>query len=126
MKLRGASVLAAIVLVVLVACTPKLGYLNSPQGEGATGSSGHVVVSNAVIALSGPLDSAVAYRAGSSAPLSASIVNSGDDEDRLVSVSSPVAGGAAITGDPTLSGGHVLAVGSQPGAQILPDTRSAR
>ncbi len=126
MRLRTAVPLLAVALAVLTACTPRLGYLGNPQGEGATGRSGQIVVSNAVFAFSGPLGSPVAYRAGGSAPLSASIVNTGDAEDRLVSVSSPVAAGATITGDTTLPGGHVLAVGAQPGANRLPDTTSVQ
>ena len=122
MSIRMTAALLALALVVLAACTPRLGYLDNPQGEGSTGRQGQVVVSNAVVAFDGPLGSAVAYRAGGSAPLSASIVNTGDTQDRLVSVSSPVAGGATIMGDSALPGGGVLAVGSQPGAQLQPDT----
>ena len=126
MTVRRSAALLALALALLAACTPRLGYLGSPQGEGATGRQGQVVVSNAEVAFSGPLDSAVAYGVGGSAPLTASIVNTGDAPDRLVSVSSPVADGARITGDTTLPGGHVLAVGSQPGARTQPDTTSVQ
>ncbi len=121
-----AAGLVLVALAMLVACGGRQDYLYAAQGQGATGRQGDIVVSNAVLAFSGPLGSPVAYRAGDSAPISASIVNSGSDADRLVSVQSPVAVGATIAGDTSLPGGHVVAVGPQPGAQALPDTTSAR
>ena len=127
MSARSTTALVVLLgLALLSACgNSRPGYLDAPQGSGATGRAGGIVVSNALFAFSGPVDSPVAYRTGESAPVVASVINTGDTEDRLVSVSSPIAGDAQIIGDTTLPRGHVIAIGSQPGT-ALPDTTSAQ
>ncbi|MGH3906570.1 MAG: hypothetical protein ACRDTE_20670 [Pseudonocardiaceae bacterium] len=87
---------------------------------------GDVLLRDAQIAYDGPVRGGTVYRAGQDAPLRLTIINEGDDPDRLVSVSSPVAGSGVIIGDAALPGGHTLTAGmDEPVASITPPGSSA-
>jgi copper(I)-binding protein len=115
--------LAGLALLAGCSAGPAPGYL-APQGDGATGRTGDIVVTDAAFAYSGPVGDPTVYPRAGTAPIVATIVNTGDTADHLLSVSSPIAEGGSVTGDATLPGHHVLAAGPQPGAAVLPDTTS--
>lgn len=52
-----------------------------------------------------------AYSAGSSASLSLRIINQGQQDDELLSVSSPAADSATVTGSDVIVAGHTLVIG---------------
>lgn len=77
--------------------------------DGAAGTVGQIGVRNASIVFGSDKTAAI-YPAGGSAPLQMSIVNFGGVDDRLVSVSSTVAGSVRIGGDPRISAGRALTI----------------
>lgn len=97
-------------------------YLNE-IGPGSDGRVGDVAVTDAVLAYEGPVEGDTVYRPGETVRVQATIVNEGVP-DRLVSVSSPIAGSGLIFGDATLPGDHALVSGyTEPIASVvLPDT----
>lgn len=85
--------------------------------NGASGQVGNVFVRNATIdfpANAAP-NAGAAYQPGGAAPLSLTLVNSGAAPDKLLAVTSPVAGTGQITGDATLPGGSTVSVGNNVG-----------
>lgn len=124
MRLR-CGVLVGVVVLLLGGCTlgPPPDYLRA-QGAGAAGRVGDIAVVDALVAYDGPIEASEVYEPGATARLQATIVNEGEVPDRLVSISSPVAGGAEIVGDPTLLPQETLAAGYRelPAAVTLPGT----
>lgn len=85
--------------------------------NGASGQVGNLLVRNATIdfpANAAPTAGAV-YQPGGAAPLSLTLVNNGASADKLVAVSSPVAGVCQITGDATVPAGSTVSVGNNVG-----------
>jgi len=83
---------------------------------GASGNAGPIAVRDAVIEFPEDAEGAARYPAGESAPLRMSIANSGQQPDRLVSASSPVAASVEITGLTDVYAGQVLVVEGAPPA----------
>jgi hypothetical protein len=106
------ALLAALVTACGTGATPAQYF--DPQGPGATGRTGDVVVTGAQLDYADPGTPVVR----------ATIVNEGAGPDRLVSVCGPVVGSAGIVGDPALPAGHALVTGpAQPGVAVdLPGT----
>jgi copper(I)-binding protein len=101
---------AALVVLALAGCgtgaTPAQYF--DPQGPGATGRVGAVVVTNALLGAGGP---------GAALTVHATIVNEGTAPDRLVSLASPIAAGGEVVGDPALAPGQALTTApAEPGA----------
>ena len=130
---RHATVLAATLLTLsaLIALLAGCGRARFDQVTfGASGGShgrvGQIAVSDAMFAFHGPIEASDVYRPGDTVSMQATIVNEGTAEDRLVSVSSPIAGGGAIAGDGAIPARHALSAGytKQVAAITLPDTTS--
>jgi periplasmic copper chaperone A len=124
---QGGRFTAAVLLALLLAAACGTGSTPAqyfdPQGDGATGRAGAIVVTDALVVHTGPVEATVVYPPGATAALAATIVNEGDTPDRLVSVGSPVAGGGAVLGDAALPARHALTTGAVPGAAVtLPAT----
>lgn len=101
---------------LLSGCTesPADAYLLTPQGGGATVQQGDIVVTNAQLAFTGSIDDPVVYHAGDTAPVIATIVETGPSADTLVAVSSPIATGGSLTGPTTIPPGGSLELSSPP------------
>lgn len=104
--------IGALALLVLAACGTTTPTVNTADPTGtagnANGSVGALEIRNARFAAQLPRAGDEVYAAGADAPLSLSVVNTGDRSDRLVSVSSPVASGHRIAGDPRIPDGFTL------------------
>jgi copper(I)-binding protein len=81
-----------------------------PAVDGALGQAGPVSVRDASLANRNTCEQA--YTAGSNAPLVLTIANAGQQNDDLVSVTSPDATGATIDGQKTVVAGSTLVVGA--------------
>lgn len=116
----------ACLVVLLAGCArgQPPGYIDEPQGFGATGRIGQIAVTDALLAYQGPLTAPAVYSPGATATLQATIVNEGAQPDRLVSISSPIAGAGQVVGDASLPPRHALTGGYVgPLASVtLPDT----
>ncbi|MDQ3900072.1 MAG: copper chaperone PCu(A)C [Actinomycetota bacterium] len=127
---RRTAVLVATLLAV-IALLPGCGRARGnevtfqPSGT-SEGRVGDIVLSDALFEFRGPIEASAVYRPGESVSVQATIVNDGTAPDRLVSVSSPIAGGGVIDGDGAIPGRHVLTAGyPKPVAAVtLPDTTS--
>jgi hypothetical protein len=132
---RRASVVAKLMLgltvltgaVVLTGCGAGAISQTADQASGVDGAHGRVGtidVRDATIAFAGQGTTDAVYRAGQTAELSATLVNSGATPDRLVKVSSPDADSGQIEGDAVIGGGRAVQVGNNnasSGAVALPD-----
>lgn len=112
----SAAVLAALLGLLAGCASEKAPRFLEPQGSGVTGRAGDVVVQDAQLRYDGPIDGPVVYRPGATARLRATIVNTGQVPDRLVSVRSPVAAGGKITGDAALPPGRSVSAGQDRSA----------
>lgn len=115
---RAAFVLVTV--LTLTGCSAGAVTQTSSQASavnGYSGQTGRILVRNATIdfpaTASGPVGAT--YQPGGSAPLSMTLVNNGAAADKLLSVSSPVAGSAQVTGDATVPGGRTVTVGNNTG-----------
>jgi hypothetical protein len=113
-----ASVLVAT--FALTGCSAGAVTQTSSQASavnGATGQVGNLLVRNATIDF--PPNTApnagAAYQPGGAAPLSLTLVNNGAAADKLLAVSSPVAGAGQVTGDATIPAGSTVSVGNNVG-----------
>jgi copper(I)-binding protein len=87
--------------------------------NGATADVGTIAIRDAELVLPDALpedetefcDVIYQYPAGASAPIELFIVNEGDADDELVSVTAPVAGNVAVQGDTNVVAGSSLVVG---------------
>jgi len=114
-------------LALLAGCGRARGNEVSFQPSGSSeGRVGDIVLTDALFEFRGPIEAPAVYRPGESVSVQATIINEGAAADRLVAVSSPVAGGGVIDGDAALPSRHTLTAGySRPVATIsLPDTTS--
>lgn len=95
---------------------------------GVGGRVGDIVVRDAAFTFDGPIAGDTVYQPGDDAALQLTIVNEGDDADRLVEVTSPIARSATITGDTRIPGHQVLTAGYQAplASTTLPDTDAVR
>lgn len=114
----GAVVAASAVIGALTLAGCSAGQITQtatqiPAVTGASANIGPVAVRNAQIEFSAEAEGANIYPVGGSAPLLMSIANSGGQADKLISVTSPVAGSVEIGGNPTVPPGRVLLVGSE-------------
>ena len=111
-----------LALLVVTGCGRFEAQLTAPGG--ADGGAGAIAVRDARFSAQAPRTGDEVYAAGEDAPLTLTIVNTGDATDRLVSVSSPVADGASIDGDAQILGGAALVSGYDQvrPAQTLPAT----
>jgi hypothetical protein len=82
------------------------------------------VLTDAMFHFHGSMEASAVYRPGDSVRVQATIVNEGAVADRLVSLSSPIAGGGVIDGDGSIPSRHTLTAGytKQVAAITLPDT----
>lgn len=80
--------------------------------NGYSGRIGDITVRDASIAFAGQGNSGQVYLAGQTAELNLALVNVGDTEDTLVSVSSPVAASGKIEGEAVIAGGRLVQVGN--------------
>ena len=85
-----------------------------PGVDGASATVGQIAVRNALLPFAGDGKTAVVYPSGGTAPLSAFVVNSSAQPDKLVSGSSPAAASVEIIGDGTVSSGKLLIVQGEP------------
>ncbi|MFY9808350.1 MAG: hypothetical protein WAK86_13920 [Pseudonocardiaceae bacterium] len=94
-----------------------------PSG-GSEGRAGQISVTDAMFEFHGPIEASDVYRPGDTVSVQATILNEGADPDRLVSVSSPIAGNGVIDGDGAIPSRHALAAGypKPVAASTLPDT----
>lgn len=110
MRTPSVAVLGALAaLLVLAGCGRYPARITAPGG--ADGAVGRIEVLDARFSASPPRAGDEAYPAGADAPLTLTIVNTGDAADRLESVTSPVAEGFRMDGDPQILGGFALASG---------------
>lgn len=93
--------------------------------NGANASAGSIDVRNALVEFNTAAQGAVIYPTGSSAPLQMSIVNTGQQPDRLLAASSPVASNVEIIGNAEVPGGHVLVVEGAPAGAAASPTAEA-
>ncbi|GAA4414181.1 hypothetical protein ACFQV2_02095 [Actinokineospora soli] len=120
-RLRRAS-LAAVGLAALLATTAcgagQITQTDSqlPAVNGANAGTGAIAVRDVQFAY--PHEGH--YAKGGEAVLFGSLINTGAAEDKLLSVSSPVAGQVEVTGDTALPGGVALAIGT-PGEDFAPE-----
>jgi copper(I)-binding protein len=80
--------------------------------DGYEGTTGDIAVRNAAIVFAGQGNSGAVYRAGQSAPLEMTLVNTGTQPDKLISVSSPVAASGQVTGDAVIGADRAVQVGN--------------
>jgi copper(I)-binding protein len=126
-RTKAAALTGALALAIgLGGCGAGQHAQTAEQGllsGGARGAAGSVVVRNARIVFTGPIPGDTVYRPGDDVPLQLSIVNEGDQPDRLVAVTSPIAADGFIVGDTVIPGGHTLVAGyDEPAADVtLPD-----
>lgn len=85
--------------------------------NGASGKAGQIDIQNVQLAFP---ERGSKYTAGSSAPLRASLVNAGNQSDRLVSVSTPFAQSVEINGEANLPAGSALHAKGKEGAPHAP------
>jgi len=115
---RRAAVLATLALatgLALSGCGAGQITQTDTQASGANGyegMAGDIAVRNASISFAGQPNIGAVYRAGQSAPLEMTLVNTGSQPDKLVSVSSPVAASGQITGDATIGADRAVQVGN--------------
>lgn len=118
-KAVAATVLLPLLaLLALTGCGAGFVTQTASQASAVNGYAGQVgklVVRDASIAAPDTLAGA-AYQPGGAAPLNLTLVNTGTGADKLVAVSSPVAGSGQITGDATIPGGTAVTVGNNAGA----------
>lgn len=111
----GLAVGAALGLALLTGCgTGQITQTSTEQSavNGYQGTAGDVAVRNATIAYAGKGNGPV-YRAGQSAQLNLTLVNTGATADKLVSVSSPWAASVQVQqGDGTIPAGRAVQVGN--------------
>lgn len=84
---------------------------NVTMTGGANGRVGQLEVEDAQITFNPPVPGGQVYAPGEDAPLQVTIVNTGDEADRLTGVSSPAATSVGIVGETRLPGGQVLTAG---------------
>ncbi|WP_236796385.1 hypothetical protein [Amycolatopsis sp. GM8] len=94
-----------------------------PAVNGALATTGKITVRNAGLANTNSCQQA--YAPGSSAPLSLVITNDGAADDQLVSVSSPNAASAAVSGQQTLTARTSVVVGPANQAESAATSTSA-
>ena len=116
---RTAFVIGAVVgTVALGGCAAgqvaQTAYQANASG-GATVTTNGIAVRDAQIAFGEEVEGAAVHRAGSSAPLEMHIISESAQDDRLVSVSSPIATSAEISGPTDLPAGVVMVVGGESG-----------
>ena len=110
---------------------------NTAQQVSATGGAnvevGEIAVRDAVIVFSGQVEGDAVYTRGSDAPLSMTIVNEGQEADRIVSASSVWASEVAVNGASEVPGGRAVVVegdinvtgGAAPGGSPTIDPNTA-
>lgn len=115
-------------VVLLAGCSTQRGQAVQQVTGGSVGRVGDMAVLDAVFAYEGPIVSATVYEPGDTVELRATVVNTGDVTDQLVSVSSPIAGGGLVLGSGMTPGQHALTAGHvEPIASIsLLDTTPIR
>jgi hypothetical protein len=108
-----ATLLAVSGLIALLAgCGRARGNEVSFQPSGTSeGRVGDIVLTDALFEYRGPIEAPAVYRPGESVSVQATIINEGVAPDRLISVSSPIAGGGVIDGDAGLPSRHTLTAG---------------
>lgn len=115
--------LLGLLLLVLAGCGSYPAQITAPGG--ADGDPGSIAIRDARFTANPPRAGDEAYSAGSDAELTFTAVNTGEATDRLLDVTSPVAGGVDIAGDAQILGGFTLvsgAVGSAPRGAAVSST----
>lgn len=110
---RTAPALLALFLLAGCGTAAPTVDLDDPMGTAgdAVASIGAIDIRDAAIAPADDAEGGTAHPAGSDVELRLVAVNTGDAADRLVSVSSPLAGDVGISGEQALIGGSTLLVG---------------
>jgi hypothetical protein len=114
-------------ITLLAGCgASQLTQMSLPVTGGSEGQVGDITVRDALFSYHGPIAEGTAYQPGDTVSVQASIINQGDAADRLVPLSSPIAGGGIILGAGTIPGHHALTAGyTVPVTSITPpDTTS--
>lgn len=110
MRPRLVVLIGAVVTVLATAgCGSHPAQITTPGG--ASGEVGAIAIRDARFSASPPRAGDQAYTAGQDAPLTMTIVNTGDTTDRLEAVSSRIASGARISGDTEILDGFALVSG---------------
>jgi copper(I)-binding protein len=79
---------------------------------GATVTTPTILLRDAQIAFGTQVEGAAVWPLGGSAPVEMYVINQGDDTDRLVSASSPIAASVQVSGATDLPEGTVLVIGA--------------
>ncbi len=108
----GLAALAGLA-VLLAGCggARELSVAGVPVTGASEGRVGDITVADALFTWQGPIGDGTVYQPGDTASVRATIVNDGAGPDRLVSVSSPIAGGGEVVGPATIPANHALAAG---------------
>lgn len=96
----------------------------------AEATVGQIALRGVEFPYTGPISAPAVYSAGATAPVQMSIINSGSQDDRLVSASSPVASSVQVSGDTTIPAGRAVLVnggagGTVPSAEPAPTSAAA-
>lgn len=123
---RRCMIPVLVTLVVLLAgCgAGQLKEFSYTLPGGSDARVGDISVNDVSFPYQGPVGGDAVYRPGDTVDVQATIVNDGAAPDRLLRVSSPIAGGGVILGGAAIPGHHALAAGyTGPVSSIaLPDT----
>lgn len=114
------AAVACAAAVALTGCASGEGYGTETQVaavNGASGDVGPIAVRNAVFSYP---DTGDAYHPGAKVPLMVAIINTGDDGDALVKVTTPVARGVAVAGQTKIAAGHMVTSLNDPDNELAP------
>src|SRR5215207_8867168 len=122
----GTALLMAVLAVLAGCASGHVAHTADQESavNGASGEAGAIAVRDAVFAF--PPGEEHYYPAGSTVPLRLTIVNTGDDEDRLVAVQSPAAGSARMDGTTKVPANtSIRVIAAEPGTQTATETATA-
>ena len=126
-RLAVGTALLTAVLAVLAGCASGHVAHTADQKSavnGASGEAGEIAVRDAAFVF--PAGEQYYYPAGSTVPLRLTIVNTGDDEDRLVGVQSQAAGSARVEGTTKVPANtSIRAIVAEQGTQVATATATA-
>jgi copper(I)-binding protein len=121
-RVIGAVIMAMALAGTLGACGAGQQAPTSVQVTATGGTEGRVgsmIVRDAKIVFDPPVPGDTVYKPGQDAPLQLTVINTGDEEDRLVEVRSSIATSSRIVGDAVVAGGQELVAGyNDPVASI--------
>ncbi len=118
---RTTALVAALTTLAVLVAGCEAGQIGRQHlmrsSSGSEGRAGAIVVRDALFPFAGTIESGTVYEPGATVRVQATFVNEGRRPDRLVSVSSPVAGDGLVRGDGTIPGEHSRTTGyTEPAA----------